>query len=109
MINCDCLKGLIKLRDLCGPNEECALYLDDLPNMSRAAIANFTDAERKCVADVFGTVESSAIAALNGQLKSVLASKMGRNMAEERAVTGRFNRSGNPIQADAKLSGKWIK
>ena len=89
-MNCDCLKGTVQLRALCEARTDCTVYLDDMPNISYEAFANWTTAEKQAVADVFGSIEAAAISSLTFKLKTAIQRKLGKARKDRNIQSGFF-------------------
>ena len=106
---CECLIGVVGLKDICDSPDGCLLYLDDLPNISREALALLTDADRIKIADVFRDIEKRAAAKTYLSIVSAMAPNFLKNKPTERIVTGQFKETSDLITfPQERLIGKRI-
>lgn len=106
---CECLIGVVGLRDVCETPDGCSLYLDDLPNISREAFALLTDSDRNKISDVFTQIEKRAAALTYLSLVGAMKGNFLKGKATQRILTGQFE-SNDPLITfpQNKLIGKRI-
>lgn len=106
---CECLIDIVGLKNICEPPDGCTLYLDDLPNISREALALLTDSDRKKISLVFEDIEKRAAAKTYLEIVSKMQGNFLKNKPTKRIITGQFQENDQLITfPQDRLIGKRI-
>lgn len=96
---CECFQGLIGLRDICAPSEDCELYINSHPGIDSQILASLTTMERQTVQQIFHDLEKNAAIHLHTKLTIALQENFKRKYDSGLIITGEFE-CNNPIEIE---------